>query len=230
MSSPGSRVGVIIPVLNAARHIARALESVAAQQPAPVDILVVDGGSTDDSVAIARSYAGVRTIQQRGRGLGSARNQGLALVEGDYVGFCDADDCWSANALTSRLNAFAQHPWAVAVMGRVVFDCRDGTEPTILQSQRVGTIRAGFTPGALLARRVAFDQLGAFDEQLTIGTDSDWFVRLQQSSLQTLQIDEIVLYKATRAGSLSTDVATYRRELMAIARRFIDGRRGRQNE
>jgi glycosyltransferase involved in cell wall biosynthesis len=219
------RASVIIPVLNAARHLAGAIESVAAQRPLPVDIVVVDGGSTDDSVAVAQSYANVRVIRQRGRGLGNARNQGLAVVAGDYVGFCDADDRWSADALAVRLNAFAQHPDAAAVIGRLVFDSLGSTTPTTSQAGRVGTTRAGFTPGALLARRAAFEQVGAFDEAMTIGSDSDWFVRLQQSSLQVLCIDNVVLHKTARRDSLSTDVDTYRRELMTVARRFIHGRR-----
>lgn len=218
-------VGVIIPTLNAARHLSRAIESVLAQRPAPIDIVVLDGGSSDDSVSLARSYSGVRVIHQRGRGLGNARNEGLATVVGDCVGFCDADDRWSVDALASRLNALALHPDAAVVIGRVIFDSADDAPPTAQQAARVGTTRAGFTPGALLARRAAFEQLGTFDEQLTIGTDTDWFVRLQQSPLRTLHIDDVVLHKTARPDSLSTDVAIYRRELMTIARRFIHGRR-----
>ena len=223
-------IGVIIPTLNAARHLARAIESVVAQRPKPVDIVVVDGGSTDDSVVIARSFAGVRVIHQRGTGLGGARNQGLAAVAGDYVGFCDADDRWSAHALALRLNALAADADAAAVIGRLVFDSLEDTTPTILQAQRVGTTRSGFTPGALLARRAAFEQIGAFDEHMTIGSDSDWFVRLQQSSLKTLRIDDVVLHKSAHSGSLSTDVGTYRRELMTIARRFIHARREKRRQ
>jgi glycosyltransferase involved in cell wall biosynthesis len=225
MADLDPRVGVIIPTLNAARYLARAIESVTAQHPAPIDIVVVDGGSTDDSVAVARSYSAVRVIHQRGRGLGSARNQGLAVVAGDYVGFCDADDRWSAHAIASRLNAFEHHPDAVVVIGRLRFDSLDGTTPTTAQARRVGKTRTGFTPGALLARRAAFKQIGDFDEHMTIGSDTDWFVRLQQSSLQVLCIDDVVLHKTARHGSLSTDVDTYRRELMTVARRFIDEQR-----
>lgn len=225
MADPGSRVGVIIPALNAAGHLSRAIKSVAAQRPSPLDIVVVDGSSTDDSVAVAQSHPGVRIIHQHGRGLGSARNQGLAAVAGEYIGFCDADDCWSADALALRLNALERHPDAIGVIGQILFDSPKGTTPTRLQTTRVGTTRIGFTPGALLARRAAFDRVGAFDENMAIGSDADWFVRLQQSSMRLLFIDEIVLHKSARQGSLSTDVEAYRRELMAIARRFIKDQR-----
>jgi glycosyltransferase involved in cell wall biosynthesis len=227
MAKFGPRVGVIIPTLNAARHLSRAIESILAQRSESIDILVVDGGSTDNSVAIARSHSGVRVIRQRGRGLGNARNEGLAAVTGDYVGFCDADDHWSADALVSRWNTLEQHPDAVAATGKVIFDGVDETPPTALQASRIGTTRAGFTPGALLARRAVFDRLGPFDENMTIGSDTDWFVRLQQSSLQILHVDDVVLHKSAHRDSLSADVTTYRRELMTIARRFIHSRRER---
>jgi len=86
----------------------------------------------------------------------------------------------------------------------------------------------GFTPGALLIRRETFELVGAFDETLSIGADSDWFVRLQTSPRPTLQIDAVVLYKGARNSSLSTDVGAYRRELLTVARRFIASRRVRE--
>jgi hypothetical protein len=83
----------------------------------------------------------------------------------------------------------------------------------------------GFTPGALLARRHVFQRVGGFDETLTIGTDSDWFVRLQQSELSLAVLPVVVLYKGARAASLSTDRETYRRELLRVARGFVERRR-----
>ena len=74
-------------------------------------------------------------------------------------------------------------------------------------------------------RREVFELVGAFDERLSIGADTDWFVRLQQSPHPARQIDAVVLRKGARGNSLSTDVATYRRELLTVARRFIARRR-----
>jgi glycosyltransferase involved in cell wall biosynthesis len=218
-------VGVVIAVRDGAPYLARAIGSVLAQQPAPMDVLVVDGDSTDDSAAIARSFPGVRVIGQRGRGLGSARNQGVAAVKGDIIAFCDADDRWSADSLARRLDALAAHPAACAVIGRVVLEPLAGSTPTAAQRTRIGRPVPGFTPGALLVRRAAFTRIGRFDEELRIGSDSDWFVRLQQSSWPSLQIDAVVLHKGARGNSLSTDVAAYRRELLTVARRFVDRRR-----
>ena len=78
-----------------------------------------------------------------------------------------------------------------------------------------------------MMRRAAFEAVGEFDEKLAIGADSDWFVRLAQSSLRLDVLPELVLQKGALASSLSADVATYRRELLLVARRFVDQRRSK---
>ncbi len=221
-------VSVIVPVLNAATCLATALQSVARQCPRPEEILVIDGGSTDGSVAIAASHPGIRVIQQRGRGLAAARNEAVLASRCPLIAFCDADDRWSQDALAVRLHTLEQHPEALGVIGRVVLEALEGTAATAAQRTRLGRPVAGFTPGALLVRREAFELVGAFDEGLVIGADSDWFVRLEQSPHPALPIDTVVLHKGARGNSLSADVAAYRRELLTIARRFIARRKGRR--
>ena len=225
MSEGAPTVGVIIPVRNAAQYLGRALESVLSQQPVPMDVLVVDGASNDSSVSVARAFPGVRVVDQHGRGLAAARNEGLESVLGDVVAFCDADDRWSKDALAVRLAVLEDRPETMAVMGRVVLEEIEGGVPNAAQRQRIGRSVPGFTPGALLARRKLFDLVGVFDEELTIGCDSDWFVRLQQSSAPCVQIEAIVLRKGARGDSLSTDVGHYRQELLTVARRFVNRRR-----
>jgi glycosyltransferase involved in cell wall biosynthesis len=218
-------VGVVVCVHAGARTLPMALRSVLDQRPAPVDVLVVDSEARDGSLAIARSFAGVRVVRQQGSGLAGARNQGVAAVRGAFVAFCDEDDRWSADALAVRLRALAAHPDALAVVGMSVLEALDGSAPTAAQRTRIGRKVPGFTPSALLARRAAFARIGLFDGRLRIGADSDWFVRLQQSAWPALRIDDVVLHKGARSTSLSTDVAAYRQDLLTVARRFVERRR-----
>jgi hypothetical protein len=76
-----------------------------------------------------------------------------------------------------------------------------------------------------MARRSCLEAVGPFDETLVIGADSDWFVRLVQSAVRLDVLPETVLLKGVRSSSLSADVATYRRELLQVARRYVDRRR-----
>lgn len=217
-------VGVVVPVRNGAAHLETALRSVLAQDPPPDDVVVVDGGSTDGSAALARTVAGVRVVDQVGRGLGSARNQGVAAVAGTLVAFCDADDRWTPDALARR-RAVLEATGADAVVGHLVARPL-GTVPARL-ADRVGRPVPGYTPGALLVRRPALEAVGPFDERLAIGTDSDWFVRLVQSDRRLEVIDDVVLEKGARGDSLSGDVEAYRQELLVVAAAYLRRRRGR---
>lgn len=219
-------VSVVVPVRNGAAHLVAALGSVVAQDPCPMEVLVIDGDSTDGSVEIARGFPAVQVLPQTGRGLAAARNEAIRRSAQPIVAFCDSDDRWALGALAARLDALTANSEVLAVIGLVVREEIEGTIPTAAQQEQVGRPVPGFTPGAMLVRREAFDLVGWFDESLSIGTDSDWFVRLQQSGHPALRIGTVVLHKGARGTSLSTDVAAYRSELLTVARRFIVRQRG----
>lgn len=218
-------LAVIMPVRNAAPYIAAAIASVRRQVPEGTDLIVVDGGSDDGSAAIAAGFPSVRVVPQSGRGLAAARNQGVRAARAELIGFCDADDRWSDGALAARLAHLAAQPECDAVIGQVVVEPLAGATATPQQRSRLGQPVPGYTPGALLARRRVFEQIGPFDETLTIGADSDWFVRLRQSALRLAVLPLVVLHKGARATSLSSDIETYRRELLRVARGFLARRR-----
>lgn len=100
-------VSVVIPLYNKGKYIERALSSVLAQTFSPLEIIVVDDGSTDDGpekvekLALANSI--ITLIRQENRGPGAARNVGLALAKGEYVSFLDADDEWLPSFLEAGL-------------------------------------------------------------------------------------------------------------------------------
>ena len=89
------RYSVVIPAYNAAAFIGNAIESVLAQTCKPLEVIVVDDGSSDNTPAIVESYGDpVRLIRQTNSGPGAARNHGVRLATGDFIGLLDADDTW----------------------------------------------------------------------------------------------------------------------------------------
>lgn len=106
------KLSVIIPVYNAERYLRRCLDSVLAQTLRDIEIICIDDGSTDGSVAILAEYAAkdvrIRVLRQENRGQGVARNRGLAVAHGEYVYFMDADDELAAlNALEQVVDTMA---------------------------------------------------------------------------------------------------------------------------
>jgi glycosyltransferase involved in cell wall biosynthesis len=217
-------VGVVIPTLNAADHIEAALRSVLEQDPPPIEVVVVDGGSTDGTQAIVTATSGVRLIQQRSRGLGAARNEGIDAVRGHIIGFCDADDRWAGDSLAIRLRRLLGSG-AGAVIGAVCL--HTPADEATGAALRTRTPVSGYTPGALLAWREALSTVGPFASHLRIGCDSEWFIRLTESSVHLEELPDVVLHKAIRPGSLSTHVGAYRTELLTVARAYLDRRRSR---
>src|SRR5438034_9298591 len=104
-------VSVIIPTYNYARYLAAAIESALAQTYAPLEIIVVDDGSTDDTLRILGAYGNrLRVLRQANQGAGAARNAGIAAARGEYVAFLDSDDLWHPRKLELQLARFASDP------------------------------------------------------------------------------------------------------------------------
>jgi glycosyltransferase involved in cell wall biosynthesis len=99
-----SLVSVIIPVHNGAQWLPECLESVFNQTYRPLEIIVVDDGSTDDTAAVLHAYEpGIRVLHQKQGGIGSARNHGIRAASGTYLAFLDCDDLWLPQKLRKQV-------------------------------------------------------------------------------------------------------------------------------
>ena len=104
MNVPEATVSVVTPCYNGAALLPQTLESAVAQTKPPLEILVIDDGSTDDSAAIAESFGPpVRVMRQENRGESVARNRGIDEARGDWIAFLDADDLWKPTKLQRQL-------------------------------------------------------------------------------------------------------------------------------
>lgn len=104
-------VSVIIPVYNCARFVAEAVQSALNQDYDAKEIIVVNDGSTDDTIDVLRSFGDkIRLIDQKNGGPPKARNAGLRAARGEYIAFLDADDIWSPGKLTAQSDHLDSHP------------------------------------------------------------------------------------------------------------------------
>lgn len=221
-------VSVIIATLNAEATVERAVNSVISEARAAnkgVEIIVAEGGSVDGTTKRLARYPNLRIFEQAKSGLAAARNEAISMARAPLVAFCDADDLWVDGSLSRRLQAMAEKPEAWGVSGRVRFEgvLSDSTGQPARRSP--GEEHTGYTPGAIIVRRSVFDTI-AFDEALAIAADADWFIRAIWTLGEMFHIDDVVLTKGLRTGSLSTDVGTYRQEMLVTARRHLRRVRG----
>src|ERR1043166_1854397 len=110
----GPLVSVVLPTYNRAHTLARAVRSVLAQSHRHLEIVVVDDGSTDATVALVQKLAledpRVRLVQQANRGPAAARNTGVRQARGEFVAFQDSDDEWLVEKLERQLAALERSP------------------------------------------------------------------------------------------------------------------------
>src|SRR5215831_19552177 len=148
-------VSVVIPCYNQARFLGEAVESVLAQTCSCSEIIVVDDGSTDNTLEVASRYRQVRCVSQRNQGQGVARNEGLKHTSGEFVVFLDSDDRLLPHAFEVALNCFDAHPGVAFVAGRCVGFGVDGKQrntryqPVVTRDHYIRLLSDNFiwTPG-----------------------------------------------------------------------------------
>jgi len=112
------RVSLVLPAYNEAAHLRACLDAIFAQTVRPHEVIVVDNNSTDETAAIARSYAGVRVLSEKRQGVVFARNRGFDAARGDIIGRIDADTLLPVDWI-GRVQEFFIHNDATAVTGAV---------------------------------------------------------------------------------------------------------------
>jgi len=197
-------ISVIIPTYNAGRFISTALDSVMAQDYRPIEVVVVDDGSTDGTAAIVKSYAQVRYIYQANQGPAAARNAGLANSTGELIAFLDADDYWTPHKLTIQSQYLAEHPELGCVIARWQDFLDGGIErpdwiPESALEKGEGTLGMQVS----LVHRWVFDRIGPLNERYRYGDDLEWFVRVRESGILIGLMPSILLYRRVHASNLS---------------------------
>lgn len=211
-------VSIIIPCYNASRWLGETLDSAFAQTWSNKEIILVDDGSTDASLAIARRYEprGLRVLTQPNRGASAARNTGLAAARGDFIQFLDSDDLLAPDKIAQQILLFADgsrtrlssgtwlrfHSRIEDAVAKPMPNWRDltGVEFLQLHFETSGMMQ----PAAWLAPRPLLDRAGPWNESLSLNDDGEYFARVM------LAADRIVFCSAARTyyrsnipGSLS---------------------------
>ena len=211
-------VSILIPAHNAAAWLVATLESALAQTWPHCEIILVDDGSRDDSLALARGFEsrGVRVVSQPNRGASAARNHALRLARGEFIQFLDADDLLAPDKIERQLqtlaiapaNAIAAGPWGrfERDVRAAVFtpeeDWRDAAPAAWLALNFAG--RGMMPPAAWLVPRALTDAAGPWDERLTLNDDGEYFSRVLLASAGVHFCAEArTFYRSNLVGSLS---------------------------
>jgi glycosyltransferase involved in cell wall biosynthesis len=198
MARPLALVSIVTPVLNAARFLPALLASVRGQDHPHIEHIVVDGGSTDGSVEIARGAPGVTLVTGRDAGLYDAINRGFERARGELLGYQNADDRYADPvAVRSMVEHFDAHPEADVVYGdyRLIdVTGRPTAEVRAPEFTAARLYRYNFVPphSTLVRRRVVIDDGLRPDPQLRFSGDWDWFVRMARAGKRFSHLPRVV--------------------------------------
>ncbi len=223
-----SFVSVIIPVYNGEVFLAEAVESIRKQEHEPLEIIIVDDGSTDNTGKIARGLKGnIRYFYQHNSGPGAARNKGLEMTRGDIVGFLDADDLWQPGRLELQLARLAVNPSAEIVIGRKqrMLLARVSEGKYAFREYR-GPV-AALSLGCCLFRRSVFDKVGLFDQTLYHCDDWDWFMRAREIGVSMTTHPEVTLLCRRHEHNITNQVEVGNHYTVLMLKKSIDRRRQR---
>ncbi len=223
-------ISCIIPVFNAAKYLAEAIDSVLAQTVVPDEIILVDDGSTDESAQIAATYRRhLRLVAQENRGPAAARNRGLQLATGELITFLDADDLWARDKTARQCDAFAAAPeLSICIAHAQNFWAPELQHERAHLDQRYADPHPGYVCQCLMARRDVFDRVGLFDESLRVSEDTDWFARAERAGVVKQVLPEVLVRR--RLHTSNTSYAIYnsdraRADLVEVAMRNLRHKR-----
>ena len=192
-------VSVIMAAYNAAEHIGEALESALAQIWNPLEVVVVDDGSTDATAEIVRGYPGVVYVHQENSGPSAARNAAAERSTGDFVANFDSDDLLPPTRIGDQVNFLLDHPGLGAVFGRQEWM----NAPEWMARDAVYGDVDGIPLSSVMFRREVFFELGGYDTTFVHGEDMDLLVRMRERGIEYEVIPEVVLYRRYQPSSLT---------------------------
>jgi glycosyltransferase involved in cell wall biosynthesis len=218
---------IVTPTLNAAPFIAQCIASIRNQGYADVEHVIVDGGSSDSTLDIARQYADTRLVERPGQNQSQAINTGLQLASGEIVAWLNADDCYAPGALRCVGERFTASPQLDAIVGDCdVVDDKDRLlwreTPGQYDFQRL--LRRGnyLAQPSVFLRRDLLMRVGFLDESLEYGMDYDLWLRLSDAQIEYLPRVLAVFRWHPTSKTARNQMGNWR-ELLRIVRRHGGG-------
>ena len=230
-------VSVVIPAYNCEAYLAQAIDSALADDYPDKEVIVVNDGSRDGTLAVAQSYGSrIRIVDQANAGPPGARNNGIAATRGEFVAFLDGDDIWVQGKLGAQVRAMRADPvvgtvytnwhrWYPAEDGQfqvpqpmVAGPLSDAVDESLSGSvYHLLLLDCYLLTSTVMMRRSLLDEIGLFDKELWNGDDYDMWLRAAHQAKVVKLADVGTIYRIL-PGSVSRKPVARNFELDVIQR------------
>lgn len=217
MSTLEKTIDVIVPVFNGAPYLAETIGSILEQEHPGVNIIVIDDGSTDSSVDIARRFSNVHVLQQENQGPAAARNAGIRVGEAPYIAFLDADDLWTPNKLNRQLDALHADETLDMVFGGMDYFYSPELAPQDYP-HKPAPQEKGQLISALLVRRSSLMSVGLLHEDLKFGEFIDWYHRAMSAGLKADFVEGTVFFRRLHANNYTRRQTDVKKDYLKLIR------------
>lgn len=223
-------VSVVMSVYNTALYVEEALDSIAALDPAPDEVIVVDDGSTDGTgEKVRRHPLPLRYVHQENQGSGAAKNRGVELAGSELVAFLDADDLYEKGALAALRAPFERDPECRLVFGHYLqffspdipeelkqkLYCPMGPQPAVM-------------PGGMMCRRELYLGTGGFPAGKKTGDFVEWYLRAKDLGVKQAMVPETVLRRRLHANNKGVQMLGNMSFQLRSLKASLDRRRARE--
>jgi glycosyltransferase involved in cell wall biosynthesis len=176
-------VSVIITTYNRRAFLKAAVLSVLVQDYRDKEVIVVDDGSTDDSLKELEGLP-VQYIWKENGGISSARNKGIEVARGDYIAFLDVDDLWKKRKLSTQMAMMSEKDYEISYTDEIWIRNGKHLNQKSIHKKYSGSIFEKclplciISPSSVLMKRKVFDVVGLFDETMIVCEDYDMWLRI----------------------------------------------------
>jgi glycosyltransferase involved in cell wall biosynthesis len=210
-------VSVLIPLYNKVLYFEETIQSVLNQTYQNIEIIIVDDGSTDGSLALARGFISekINVFEQQNKGASAARNKAFELSKGDFIQYLDADDTLDLRKIEEQINVITKHPDCLITARR--FDIRETSnheiklvERTLLSKDYTEVVQfisddileGAFVHSWLMPRHIVA-QSGGWDETISVFDDRDFNLRFIPLAAKIIYCPTAICYYRTKANAQS---------------------------
>lgn len=223
-----ARISVVMPIYNAEKYVAEAIESVLAQTYQDLELICVNDGSTDRSMEVVRSFGErVRSIENsENLGIAAARNHGVSESSGTYLAFIDADDVWEPEKLSRQMDALSTTEGASLCFTFMQCFLSPELSEEVKRSRHCpAQPMPAYTAGTLLTTRAVFEQVGPFDESLRLGEFVDWYTRAQDMGFKSHMLSEVLHHRRIHDTNTGIQERPSRADYLKVVRSALSRRR-----
>ena len=224
-------VSCIVPVFNGERFLGEALDSILAQTYRPVEVIVVDDGSTDRTPEVVARYGRrITYLRQVNGGSASAKNRGVSVARGDLLAFLDADDLWHPDKLTRQRRRILERPDLSLCFTRFqnFWMPELADEEARYRDDPLSGPSSAWSICTLLTPRATFERLGPFQDGLRGNENMLWFLRAVDAGAAIEVLPDVLMYRRFHRHNDTRRGAAHARDLLLpIVRAWRDHRRRR---